>query len=382
MKSPVPSASRSAWIDNVRTFVVFLVVNMHACVTYSHVGSWYINEPPEPDLPTKIPFLYWQGHLQAFFMGLLFFLGGVFAHGACMRRGPAGFVRERLFRLGLPALLYMVVIQPFMVYVLLRKPDWRPSGELYLEYLTSKRVLSGNGPLWFAIALLIFCAVLAGWRSLVPPTASPENKPAPRAGAVIGFGVLLVVTTFLIRLVQPLDTNFFNMQLCFFPQYIAVFSVGVLAGKHGWLESLASSRLAATAGLLALILGPLMLTAVIFLGGLPKTGDFMPFKGGWHWQALGLAAWEQLSGLGLGLGVLALFRWKITFDGPVARWFSNHSFGVYVLHAAVLVALTPLLRPIPGGPVAKMLMLTAIGLVLSHAAAAIAKFIPGLKRIL
>ena len=36
MPSP---ASRFAWIDNLRTLVIVLVVNMHACVTYSHVGG-------------------------------------------------------------------------------------------------------------------------------------------------------------------------------------------------------------------------------------------------------------------------------------------------------------------------------------------------------
>jgi len=69
-----PSASsrapRLTWIDNLRTFIILLVVNMHACVTYSHVGSWYITEEPEPPMPVKMTFLFWQGHLQAFFMGL------------------------------------------------------------------------------------------------------------------------------------------------------------------------------------------------------------------------------------------------------------------------------------------------------------------------
>ena len=54
--------------------MIVLVVNMHACVTYSHVGSWYVNEQPEPGMPVKLAFAFWQGHLQAFFMGLLFFL--------------------------------------------------------------------------------------------------------------------------------------------------------------------------------------------------------------------------------------------------------------------------------------------------------------------
>ncbi len=362
--------------------MVLLVVNMHACVTYSHVGSWYVMESPEPDLSVKIPFLYWQGHLQAFFMGLLFFLAGVFAHGACARRGPGAFVRERLLRLGAPALFYMVLIQPFINYILLRRPDWPPSSQLYWRYLTSVRVLGGSGPLWFALALLVFCCVFALWRTLRPVPATSPNRPPPTWPVVVAFGWMLVVTTFAVRIVQPLDTNILNMQLCFFSQYIAVFSVGVLAGRFGWLNALASSRLAAGAGWLVLVAGPLGLTAALILGGVTKTGDFQPYRGGWHGQAFGLAAWDQLSGVALGLGAMALFQRRFNSDGPVARWMAQHSFGVYVLHAPILVALVPLLHPLPGGPVVKMLMLTALGLVLSHAAAFGAKQIPGVRRIL
>src|ERR1041384_5439857 len=105
MSMPQPSSpTRIAWIDNLRTLMIVLVVNMHACVTYSHVGSWYRMEDPEPAMPLKIAFFFWQGHLQAFFMGFLLFLAGVFAHQSLERRGLGAFLRERARRLGLPAL--------------------------------------------------------------------------------------------------------------------------------------------------------------------------------------------------------------------------------------------------------------------------------------
>ena len=101
------SAYDEAILDHVRTLVILLVVHMHACVTYSHVGDWYSMSEREPSLAGKVPFLLWQAHLQAFFMGLLFFVSGYFAHRSLSRRGVGPFVRERLIRLGLPALLYM-----------------------------------------------------------------------------------------------------------------------------------------------------------------------------------------------------------------------------------------------------------------------------------
>ena len=149
---------------------------MHACVTYSHVGSWYTMEGENPPLASKVPFVFWQGHLQSFFMGILFLLAGYFAHGSLERRGPAGFLRERLFRLGLPALLYMAALHPLIVFVL--NPggyDHGPLARAYLRYLVSGRFLGGSGPMWFAVALLAFSAVLAAWRVL--------RRPAPAVGA-------------------------------------------------------------------------------------------------------------------------------------------------------------------------------------------------------
>lgn len=386
-RSQAPAKSRVAWIDNLRTLMILLVVNMHACVTFSHVGSWYRMEEPEPAMPIKIAFVFWQGHLQAFFMGLLFFLAGVFAHRSLVRRGPLPFLRERARRLGLPALLFMLLIHPFMLYVLLGRPHVpdRPSlGVLYGRYLTSGRVLSGSGPMWFALALLLFCATLACIR-VVRPVKAPSatsHSDGPRNGSLIAFGVVLVGTTFLVRLVQPIGTNLFNFQLCFFPQYIAAFFVGVAAGAHGWLESLALSKRARVAGWLGLIGGPVLLAMVAWLGGPPPEHGPSPYDGGWNWQAFGLAAWEQLMGLCLSLGLLAWFYHHANASGRVAAWLSDRAFAVYVLHAPVLVALTPLIRPVAVNPFTGAAVLTVAGLVGSFLVADAAKRLPGLREIL
>jgi hypothetical protein len=44
-----PTQLRIAWIDNLRALLIVLVVNMHACVTYSHIGRWYSLSPLRPD---------------------------------------------------------------------------------------------------------------------------------------------------------------------------------------------------------------------------------------------------------------------------------------------------------------------------------------------
>jgi peptidoglycan/LPS O-acetylase OafA/YrhL len=376
------TSARLPWIDHLRTLVILLVVSMHACVTYSHVGDWYVTAERVPSLPEKLVFIFWQAHLQAFFMGLLFFISGYFAHGALGRHGPGRFLRERAVRLGLPALLYMLVIHPFILLGL--NPwhaDFPPFAEFYVRYLRTGRFLGSSGPLWFAFALLIFCAVLVVWRRVRPAGATAGNAAAPGAAELWRFGLLLGAGSFAMRLCQPLGTNVLNFQLGYFVQYIAAFAAGVAAARSGWLLPLADSETARRAGRLTLAGGPvLLLLLAVALLKFPVAGD--PQNGGWHWQALALAFWEQLTGLGLSLGLLALFSRRFNRDGPILRWLADRSFAVYVLHAPVLIALMMAFRSLPQIPLALAVLLTLTGLAVSYALADLARRVPGLRAIL
>jgi glucans biosynthesis protein C len=52
---------------------------------------------------------------QAWFMGLFFLLAGYYTPAAYDRRGTAGFVRERLLRLGVPLAGYFFLLHPITV---------------------------------------------------------------------------------------------------------------------------------------------------------------------------------------------------------------------------------------------------------------------------
>ena len=387
------SPTRLPWIDHLRTAAILLVVNMHACVTYSHVGDWYMTAESEPTLAAKVPFIVWQGMLQSFFMGLLFFVSAYFAAGSLARRGPGGFARERLVRLGLPALLYMLVIHPFILLAL--NPwnhDFGPPAAFYARYIMSGTFLGESGPLWFAVALLLFCLMLAGWtvaagsrlrqdfgRQAGRATAAPGGTP-PSGKLLAGFALALGLGSFAVRLVQPIGTNILNMQLCFFVQYIAWFLAGLHAARHGWLVTLAASPQARTAGWLALLGGPPVMLMLMLVGARHAPPEI--FFGGPHWQAFGMALWEQLAGLGLAVGALALFSRRFNFESRRLRWLADRSFGVYVLHAPVLVALAMLFRNLPYHLYGLVVLLTFAGLAASYLLADLARRVPGLRSIL
>lgn len=377
--------SRLPWVDHLRTFVILLVVSQHACVTYSHIGSWYAMSAHEPSPLIKYIFVLWQAHLQAFFMGVMFFLAGYFAHFSITRRGPAKFLAERAERLGLPTLFYMLVLHPF---ILLGLNPWfskfPPFRTFYPRYVLSGNFIGSSGPLWFAFALLIFCAVLVLRRAIFTRRPEAANVTAPPGAKQLWlFGLVLVLTTFLVRTVQPLGTSMLNFQFCYFPQYIAAFIVGLRAARHQWLTSLAASPTARRAGWWAIICGPIAITVVIVASGALAGKGSETLSGGWHWASLGLSAWEQLSGLGLALGLMAWFSSKLNYDTPWLHWLSRHAFGVYVLHAPVLVALTIAFRPLEThNALLLAALLTVSGLFISYILAGIALRIPGLRAIL
>ncbi len=111
---------RLFYVDDVKSFVIFLVVLLHASVTYSGLGGWYLieNKPSEIGMASLIVCGLFNSFTQAWFMGIMFFFGGYFARESLARRGPQSFVRDRILRLGIPLVFYVLAIQPSLVYAI------------------------------------------------------------------------------------------------------------------------------------------------------------------------------------------------------------------------------------------------------------------------
>jgi hypothetical protein len=357
---------------------------MHAAVTYSHLGSWYFMENPKPGLALTAIFATYQEFLQAFFMGLLFLIAGYFVPGAFDRKGFGKFLSGRAIRLGIPTLLYMLLVHPFIVYWLLRnfaETSWPALDKAYWPYVSSGRFLSGSGPMWFAFALLLF-SLLYGVARLAGGTA-PKSDPAatlPRHAQVAGLVLIIGLCTFLVRIVQPTGTSILNFQLCYFSQYVLLFAVGIRAWRQNWLLRIPWAFamrwfvLAWTVGVpawFALVLAVL------------RTHTESRLSGGFTWQSAALSFWESFFCLGQCLGLLVLFRQRFNSQGPLARWLSDNSFAVYFLHPPLLIALTLAMRGMPASKPVKFLCATFLGVVLTFLASSLVfRRIPLLKRVL
>ena len=381
--APVAAGTRLDFIDNLRWFMIVLVVSMHAAVTYSHLGSWYFMEDPKPGLALTAVFATYQTFLQAFFMGLLFLIAGYFVPGAFDRKGFGKFLHDRAVRLGVPSLLFMLLIQPFTVYGLLRTPNHiqAPLFMAYGRYLSSGRFLSGSGPMWFTVALLFFSLVYAIARAVAGGEVKNEpDAPLPVPGQLLGLGLVIGLCTFLVRTVQPMGTSVLNMQLCYFSQYILLFAVGIYAWRRNWLLRIPYA-FALRWFRMTLALGSLAWLGLIF--AILKTHTESKLSGGFTWQSAALSFWESLFCVGTCLGLLVLFREKWNRQGAFARWLSDNCFAVYLFHTPFLIAITLGLRGWDAAKPIKFVAATVLGVTATYLVSSfVFRRIPVLKRVL
>ena len=373
---PTPPAARVLFVDDIRWTMIVLVLSMHAAVTYSPFGSWYYREHPPIDRASALFFLTYQGLLQGFFMALLFFIAGYFTPRSYDVKGAGGFIAGRLFRLGLPTLLYVVVIGPIAESI---SHGRAPSASEAANYFLRGGFLSGTGPMWFCAALLIFTIGYVAWRGWA---RAPQSRPVTPTGlAAVLAVVALTVSTFLVRLSQPLGSSVLNFQLAYFPSYVIMFALGIDASRGRWLETV-TDRFAWTIGISCLGLAALLWPALLVMGG-ALSGHRDAYVGGLTWQSAGLCLWESLVCVGMSVAVLAGFRAWRAREGRFSRFMSENAFAVYVLHPPILIGLALALRPLTLSPILKFALLWGVGAVICFGLAApIARKAPGLRRIL
>jgi glucans biosynthesis protein C len=364
--------------------MIVLVISMHAADTYSPFGNWYYGDKAGTSQTAALLFGTYQSFLQAFFMALLFAVSGYFAAASLARKGAAAFIGDRAFRLGLPVLLYMLVIGPVTEYFV--AGSWRPTrptsfGQEWWHHILNGEVFSESGPLWFCLALLIFSLGYALIWSVGRTESAPTASVVPTTGAMLAFMAVMAVATFATRLILPSGNAVLNMQLGDFPSYLLMFAAGIDARHRRWPPRISSrtGRCWLAAGV---VLGLIFWFALLSLGG-ALHGNLDAYRGGWHWPALFKNVWEAFVCVAVSVGLVVLYRDHFDRQGRLTRFLSDNAFAVFVFHPPILIAVTRLLHDLPASPWLKFLAATVLGTIASFLfAALVARRIPILRAVL
>lgn len=357
--------ARVLFLDRLRVLLTVLVIAHHAAITYGASGSWFLRDAPAGAGPTGLLLTLFVAVNQSFFMGMFFLLAGYHTPGAWHRHGAAGFLRERLLRLGLPLLAFGFVLGPLTV-ALAGAAQGRPVLERWLGLLGQGRFVLG--PLWFAWAVLLFSAGWAAWATLCGPRAVDRGteRPTPGWRAWLLPALAVGAAAVLLRLWVPVGETVLGLQLGYFASYVFLYALGCRAAAGRWLERVPADDARRWRRLAALALP--VLPAASLSGG-SWQGTALRFEGGWGWPALLYAFWEPLVAWGLIASLLHAGR--LHLDRPDARWdrWVPCAYGAFVVHAPVLVGLSVLARPWPLPALLKFALVTVAATGLSFAVA-------------
>jgi hypothetical protein len=367
MNTAAVSTPRRAHLDNLKTVLMAGVITGHVFITYADVGSWAYREP-SANKSFVIPAALYVVLGSMFAMGLFFLIAGLFVPRALARKGPAGFLRDRLARLGPPFLAFLLVVFPFVRWM----GDGR--GRSLAWFFRAQLKDLDPGPLWFVLALLIFSAAYAAWRALRP--ARPTRRPW-RPFFLAGLAAGIAAATFVVRLRYPIDSHqIFVLHVWQWPQCIGLFALGIACAENGWLDPV-TDRLRRLSGLAALG-GALTIVSTLLIN--MKNTD--PLGGGMSWQAALVAVGEGITAVGSSVWLLGFFQRRLDYAGPLARGMGHAAFGAYVVQAPVAVAIARLAQPLSIAPELKFLFVAPAAVAGSFGLAWLLTRVPGIKRVL
>jgi len=370
--------SRILYIDNLRILVISLVIVSHCSITYGGPGSWFFIDPGNaPGTPFVLAVIDTLN--QSFFMGFFTLVSAYFVLPSLLRKGREKFTQDRLIRLGIPLLFFVLVINPFMVLLLQAAGAPLP---LPVAMLLNPVTGPAFGPMWFVWFLLLATGAYLVWTAYRPPAepGSVQPQPLPGFAAIAGFGLLLGVVTAIVRIFIPIGSTWlFNFQFPFFPQYIALFIVGIYAAQNRWFDTI-PDRLgkACTLAALALIAtGPFLVYPV-----LNSPAGITLITGGLHWQSMAYALWEQMACVMIITALVWIFSRWLNVQGPVTRAMAADSYTVYVFHPVILVSLSLLFAGVALPQLAKFAIVLPLAICLSFVLAHGIRALPGVKKVL
>ena len=178
--------------DRARTFIILLVLLHHSVINYTYFGHG--------DSMRWLGFDLIVLFNDSFFMAFMFFISGLFVRDSLVRKGPAIFLRDRVWRLGVPFLLSVVVLMPIAYYPTFLRYHLPGTTDFNFLHFWWRTLTVGpwpSGPAWFLWVLLALDAVAAAVWWIAPrfiPTLGQLIFSA-RNRAMMAFVVFLIVST-------------------------------------------------------------------------------------------------------------------------------------------------------------------------------------------
>lgn len=353
------------YIDNLRTTLITSVILLHMAITYGADGDWYYYEVGEPNPIVFVVMMFIAAIGSAFVLGLFFMLAGYFTPRAYDKKGFGGFLLDRAKRLLIPLAFYELILFPLVRYGVRVKEGFQGSLWDHLtEHFGALNTIA-DGPVWFLLTLFIFSFFYALWR-LIAKSEKGKQANVPGNAGILLFALILGLVTFIVRLWIPVGAIYepLHQEYAHYPQYIAMFVLGTLAYRRGWLTAFPTSQTRLWNWLVllcVLTLPAIVIAAGALTGQLDERG-----AGGWNWISFSYSVWEGFTCLAFCIATLGWFRARFDRQGWLATRMADATFTAYVIHPAIIVPLALGLSGIVMNLPLKFLLVSPLGLALTY----------------
>ena len=304
---------RKYFIDNLRCAIVVTVIVYHLFYELNSVGvirNVAIAGIPQLDLVLYVTYPW--------FMVAMFLLAGISARYSIAQRGNRGFLKERVRRVLVPSIAGVFFYGWITGYVTSRYVNMFPDGAEKVPVMVRYLIygLSGIGPLWFLHVLFVASVLLVLLRRL-----DPQDK-LGQLGRRINWQVLVLLvlpawgSSFL--LVTPFISVYrFGIYLFYFFLGYEVFAweeaQNLLARYHQQLL------------MVAIPLGALYTLRTFGQNYADPDSLTRPLVNAFAWFAT--------------VGLMGSFRSRHDHETAFSRYMRPRSFGFFVLHMPLLVAI-------------------------------------------
>jgi surface polysaccharide O-acyltransferase-like enzyme len=364
---------RLFFVDALRTCAIMFVIVHHAAQAYGPTGGFW----PVHDQAQSGWFAPFYTANAAFGMGLMFLLAGYFVPASCDQKGPLRFLQARTLRIGIPLASIVLLVHLPAAYLV----SGHPAPATFVHGLYERGWQPIYLHLWFVADLLLYSAAYAAWRHL--GTAKlPAPRPSLPGHAVIAvFIVALALVTFIVRIRYPVDKWvpllwIMPAEPAHLPQYVALFVAGIVAYRGDWFRNMP-----VRAGLLWLAIG-LIASAAIYLAYATGSWRGLMAQGGFSSASLWRSILETIIAVSLCIGLIVAFREMCFRSSRLRTLLAAASFGAYILHPAIVVALQAAILSVALPAFAKFALVSVLGIMLAFGAAHLGGKVPGLRAVL
>lgn len=382
---------RLYFVENLRVFLIILVILQHVVRSYGSVMWWFVKDVPAPALE------HFTAVNSSFFMSLFFVISFYFLPASYDKKGFWKFHADRLLRLGVPLLFYVfAVAAPMMYFYFIHFRANAPVGfgayftDYFLGLAAKPAPWSGPswpdinlGHLWFIEHLGLYGILYSLYRvakhcgtgqSDAPPTATakPAAYPGPLKIALCALIVALVA--FGLRLHHPLYDwigflGFIQIEFAHFPFYAAMFFIGLYGARNGWLTGIPAS------------VGKMALTVGVVCGALIASMPVEPaWFGGPTAQSFAYTLTETFACFGLVIGLLYLFRKYFSGQNRLMKLLAQNTYLVYIIHLPIVVIMQNLLLSAGINPYLKFALISVLSVPFIFAVSVLLRKIPYLKK--